>query len=182
MDVDSTVKTRILFLESNPHGTSEELCKVEKALSDTRFRDDVELAAIHDVSPRRLHRIIRQGKPTILHITGPGLPASMVWPFQLNDVMLVDLNGASSADLRSFGRDVPVVIAATWHFWEAFYNTLGNGHSIADAFKDGEDTTALYGLSSPPPISLGDLSSVLIPPQANLSLRSYLHRLKHEEV
>ena len=150
----------------------EELRAIELELRGTRYRDRIEFVPRHAVRPDDLVRLIRAQKPNILHFSGHG--ASQGIFLRDDDAGYQIVNGEALARLLK-GRGVQMVVLnacfsieqshplsaavdtvigttaqvddeAARRFSVAFYRTLGDGHTIADAFRDGGDAIELYNL------------------------------------
>jgi CHAT domain-containing protein len=170
------VTTRILFLAANPLTTSrldleEELRSVEAELRGVRFRDGIALITGHAVRPDDLVRLLREEKPTIVHFSGHGEPQGIVLRteeghtpvagetlarlFRDRGIALVVLNACHSASqAKQLVNSVSAVVGTTdavqdeaaRRFSAAFYRTLGNGHSVKDAYRDAGDAVAGHAL------------------------------------
>lgn len=147
----------------------EELRSIEAELRGVRFRDQVVLTARHAIRPDDLVRYIRSDCPTVVHFSGHGSQRGVVLRndesgvsevtgtslhrFFLNrDVKLVVLNACCTKEhaMHLLGA-VSTVIGTTSsvgdiaarRFAVAFYRALGEGYSIAEAFRDGGDSVVL---------------------------------------
>jgi hypothetical protein len=135
--------------------------------------DSIELIARYAVRPDDLVRYIRAEEPTILHFSGHGASEGIFLRIDgagyrvvsgkaltrlLKDrgVQMVVLNACFSSDLAdSLSTAVPTVIGTTRkvgdeaarRFSGAFYRTLGDGHTIGDAFRDGGDSVEVHDLA-----------------------------------
>lgn len=169
-------RTRILFLASNPTTTSaldleEELRSLQTELRGVRYRDDIALIPRHAVRPDDLVRYLRQDQPTIVHFSGHGSTSGIVLRtedghtlvsgralqrlFRERGVELAVLNACfSNEQAESLMEVIPAVVGTTHavgdiaarRFSTAFYRTLGDGHSVDDAFRDGGDAVAVHEL------------------------------------
>jgi hypothetical protein len=184
-------QVRILFLASNPTTTSaldleEELRSLEAELRGVRHRDDIILIPRHAVRPDDLVRYLRQEQPTIVHFSGHGSTSGIVLRtesghsfvsgralqrlFRDRGVELVVLNACFSDDQANpLAEVVPAVVGTTdavddvaaRRFSTAFYRTLGDGHLLTDAFRDGGDAVAVHELEDVFK-SYGDLNRVVV--------------------
>lgn len=173
---DQSHRVRILFLASNPQTTTsldieDELRSLEAALRSVRFRDEISLRAGHAVRPDDLIRLLRQEEPTIVHFSGHGSKDGIVLRsetghsivsgeamarlFRDRGVALIVLNACFSDNQAALLKAVvPAVVGTTdalddeaaRRFCTAFYRTLGDGHSLKEAFRDGGDAVALHQL------------------------------------
>lgn len=188
-------ETRILFLASNPTTTlaldlEEELRSVEMELRGVRFREEIRLVPCHAVRPDDLIRHLRQQQPSVVHFSGHGTSSGIVLRsesdqaivsggalerlFNNRGVKLVVLNACFSHEqAESIVKVVPTVVGTTEavddeaarRFSTAFYRTLGDGHRIGDAFRDGVDAVAVYALGDVFK-SFGRLDRSLVGPEA----------------
>ncbi len=172
--IESSV--RILFLAANPEATSrldleEEIRSIESELRRVQFRESIVLKIGTAVRPDDLVRLMREENPTIVHFSGHGSLQGIILRtesgflaasgetlkrlFKERNVKLVVLNSCFSEEQAKLLQDVvPAVIGTTaavedeaaLRFSVAFYRTLGDGHRIRDAFKDGGDAVAMYNL------------------------------------
>ncbi|HXA20216.1 MAG TPA: CHAT domain-containing protein [Thermoanaerobaculia bacterium] len=175
-DRDRVKMTRILFLASSPETTSrldleDELSSVENELGGVRFRDEIELTTGHAVRPDDLVRFLRRLKPTIVHFSGHGSPQGILLRsetghtvvsgealaqlFRDRHVDLIVLNACYSENQASLLTEVVQAVIGTTdalgdeaarRFSTAFYRTLGDGHPLKDALRDGKDAVAVHGL------------------------------------
>lgn len=169
-------RVQILFLAANPDSTSrldleEELRSVENELRAVEYRDSILLTAAHAVRPDDLVRLLRKLRPAIVHFSGHGAPDGIILRndqahiavdgnalarlFRDRGVQMVVLNACfSDEQAKSLAEVVSAVIGTTAavgdeaarRFSVAFYRTLGDGHSIADAFRDGGDAVDIHML------------------------------------
>ena len=164
---------RILFLAANPIKASpldleEELRSLERELQSVKYRDQVALTARHAARPDDLVRYVRADRPTVVHFSGHGSGDGIVFRtdegstevtgenlrrfFMDRGVQLVVLNACFSRQqakllpgaVRSVvGTTAAVGDVAARRFTVAFYRSLGDGHSVRQAFRDGTDAVAL---------------------------------------
>jgi len=150
----------------------EELRAISLQLQSTRYRDKITLTARHATRPDDLLRYIRSDSPNVLHFSGHGSPDGII----LRDdtagyrivrgealarllrgrrIKLVILNACFSTEqARYLTEVVDTVIGTTMEvddeaarrFSVAFYRTLGDGHQVGEAFRDGGDALELYDL------------------------------------
>ncbi|MGO4565880.1 CHAT domain-containing protein [Rhizobium sp. 2YAF20] len=151
----------------------EELRAVELELRAVKFRDNISLVSKHAVRADDLVRYLREEKPDVLHFSGHGSPGgiivrddtgayrsisgtSLATLLRDRGVKLVVLNSCySDAQAGMIDTSVPAVVGTTdavddeaaRRFSVAFYRTLGNGHALADAFRDGRDAVELHALT-----------------------------------
>ncbi len=167
---------RILFLASNPQTISpldlaEELRALENELRGTRFRDNIILTMGHAIRPDDLVRLLRRNRPRVVHFSGHGSREGIVLRtdvghltapgnvlsrlFRGRDIKLVVLNSCFSDAQAVALKDVVNAVVGTTaavsdeaarRFTTAFYRTLGNGHNVRDAFRDGGDAVAVHNL------------------------------------
>jgi hypothetical protein len=184
---------RILFLASNPQTTlpldlAEEMRSLENELRAVKFRDKIVLVIGQAVRPDDLVRLLRRDRPTIVHFSGHGsdevitlrteigdltVPGSVLARvFRGRDIRLVVLNSCfSDAQAIALKDVVGAVIGTTAavddeaarRFTAAFYRTLGDGHSIKEAFHDGEDAVAVENSLENVFRAYGDLDDSVIP-------------------
>ncbi|NKJ71818.1 CHAT domain-containing protein [Rhizobium leguminosarum bv. viciae] len=165
----------------------EEQRAIERELRAVKFRDNISLVAKHAVRADDLLFYLREEKPDVVHFSGHGSPdgiivredgngerpvANKALARLLKDrgVKLVVLNSCySQAQAEEIDRSVPAVVGTTdalddeagRKFSAAFYRTLGNGHSLAEAFRDGGDAVQLHDLSDVFQIR-GDASTIYL--------------------
>jgi hypothetical protein len=167
---------RILFLASNPDTTSrldleEELRALESELRAVRFRDKVRLTTGHAIRPDDLVRLLRSFQPTVVHFSGHGSEEGIILRSDVGHVAvtgsalarllrdrgvrLVVLNACFSTSQAESIREVVGAVVGTTaavgdeaarRFSVAFFRTLGDGHSLRDAFRDGGDAVAVHDL------------------------------------
>ncbi len=184
---------RILFLSANPLDTpqldlEEELRLLEIELGSTRFRDRIALKTGPAARPDDLVRLLRREQPHIVHFSGHGncqgitlrsdqgrLQVSgkaLAEVFRGRGVEMVVLNAcfssAQASELKTVvgtvvGTTAAVADEASRRFTAAFYRTLGDGHTIRDASRDGGDAVALYDLDNVFQ-AYGDLDRPLVGP------------------
>jgi CHAT domain len=156
------VETTALDLE-------EELRSLKNELLAVKYRDQVVFTAAHAVRPDDLIRYVRSERPTIVHFSGHGTGVGIVLRndeggymevtgpslqrfFSNRGVDLVVLNAChSKAQAELLLGSVKAVVGITdavddvaaRRFTAAFYRALGNGLTIAEAFRDGGDCVAL---------------------------------------
>lgn len=150
----------------------EELRGLELELNGVAFRNQIELISRHAVRPDDLLRYVREDRPTVIHFSGHGSSegiilrsddggfkavtgASLRRFLEGRGVELVVLNACYSQNQADEIKQVVKAVVGTSdvvedeaarRFTIAFYRTLGNGLAIQDAFRDGGDVVALYGL------------------------------------
>jgi hypothetical protein len=165
----------------------EEQRSLERELTAVRHRERIALIAKYAVRPDDLLVHVRRERPTVVHFCGHGSPDGIVLRndngavhavraealqqfFKDRGVELVFFNSCFSiAQADAVVGAVPTVVGTTSalddeaarRFSVAFYRTLGDGHSIADAFRDGRDANAMYGFKDVYQ-SRGDLERVLV--------------------
>jgi hypothetical protein len=169
-------KLRILFLASNPQTTSpldlaEEIRGLENELRGVLFRDRIVLTMGHAVRPDDLVRLLRRDRPMVVHFSGHGSHEGIMLRtdigdltvsgdvlsrlFRDRDIRLVVLNSCFSDTQAIALKDVVRAVVGTTaavddeaarRFTAAFYRTLGDGHKIGDAFRDGGDAVAVHNL------------------------------------
>jgi CHAT domain-containing protein len=163
-----------------------ELRNLELELAAVQFRDRISLVAKHAVHADDLVRHVRGERPTIVHFSGHGMTQGIVVRhdkhghqpisgdslrrfFANRGVVLVVLNScASQPQIEAMSDSVPMIIGtsgalddeAARRFTAAFYRTLGNGNTVAEAFRDGKDTVDLHGKEDVF-VSCGDLAQPL---------------------
>lgn len=166
----------------------EELRVVENELRAVAFRDEVLLVVGHAVRPDDLVKLVREKQPTVVHFSGHGSTEGICLRDDAGDAMLVSgeslqrlfrdrgvelvvLNACfSQKQALTISKVVPAVVGTTSavgdhaarHFSAAFYRTIGNGLSIKEAFRDGSDAVAAYGLTDVF-CTMGDQSRILCP-------------------
>jgi CHAT domain-containing protein len=147
----------------------EELRSLESELRGVKYRDQVVLTARHAVRPDDLVRYVRSERPTVVHFSGHGsgqgiilrndeggyteVTGASLQRFFLNrGVRLVVLNACYTQEqAKLLPGSVSAVVGTTeavgdraaQRFTVAFYRTLGDGHSIREAFRDGGDAVIL---------------------------------------
>jgi CHAT domain len=159
--------------QTSPLDLEEEQRSLEQELRSVEFRDSITLFARHAVRPDDLLRYVRADKPNVIHFSGHGSKAGIILradngTFQtvegaslrrfLNGrgIDLVVLNACYSKGQAEDIKDAVKSIVGTTdavgdeaarRFTVAFYRSLGNGLSVAEAFRDGGDAVELHGLS-----------------------------------
>ncbi|MBY5881155.1 CHAT domain-containing protein [Rhizobium leguminosarum] len=159
------LKTGRLDLEKEIHA-------VDRELQTVKFRDQITLLVSQAIQADDLVRLLRDEKPDIVHFSGHGSPDGIIVRDERNDyrpipgpslarllkdrgVKLLVLNSCySEAQARVIDSSQSAVVGTTdtlddeaaRRFSVAFYRTLGNGHTLADAFRDGGDAVALHDL------------------------------------
>lgn len=149
----------------------EEIRSLELELKGVTHRDRIQLVAIHAVRPDDMLRSVREHRPTVLHFSGHGSTAGIILKrddggseavagdvltqfLEGRGVEMVVLNSCLSVTQAIkiqqvvhtvVGTTARVEDKAARRFAVAFYRTLGNGFSIGEAFKDGQDALALHG-------------------------------------
>jgi hypothetical protein len=182
--------------ETTPLDLEEELRTLESELRGVKFRDSISLTAKHAVRPDDLLRYVRATQPTVIHFSGHGSTAGIV--LRSDNGRYTELSGVSlSRFLKGRGVEllvlnacytkeqgihvadaVPAIVGTTAavedeaarRFTAAFYRSLGDGLSIAEAFRDGSDATILHGLQDVF-WSSGQLDRVLCAPEATAPVR-----------
>jgi hypothetical protein len=150
----------------------EELRAIENELRGVSHRDQIKLVARHAVRPDDLVKHIRTDAPDVVHFSGHGTSEGIVLRddaggyvivrgkaltrlLKNRDVRLVVLNSCFSDEQAvALSEAVDTVIGTTKEvgdeaarrFSVAFYRTLGEGHQISDAFRDGGDAIDLHDL------------------------------------
>jgi CHAT domain len=172
----SSKRLKILFLAANPLtpqlDLEEELRAIENELRGTLYRDNIDLVARHAVRPDDLVRCVRADAPDVVHFSGHGTSEGIVLRddaggyrivrgealsrlMKDRGVKLVVLNACFSTDQAdSLSAAVDTVVGTTREvgdeaarrFSIAFYRTLGEGHTVGDAFRDGGDSLNLHNL------------------------------------
>jgi hypothetical protein len=154
---------------TSPLDIEEELRSLESALRSVKYRDQVILTAGHAVRPDDLVRYVRSERPTVVHFSGHGSEhgivlrndegghtavtgASLQRFFLDRGVRLVVLNACYTQEQAQLLPDSVSAVVGTTDavgdhaarlFTVAFYRTLGDGHSIREAFRDGSDAVDL---------------------------------------
>lgn len=154
---------------TRPLDLEQELRSLEQELRAVRYRDQIELRTGHAVQPDDLVRLVRDFRPTVVHFSGHGGPDGIVFRdegygditvmgpslsrfFSGRGVDLLVLNACysrSPADHLHGAVDAVVGTTdrvgdvAARRFSAAFYRSLGDGHSIREAFRDGTDAVVL---------------------------------------
>ncbi len=152
----------------------EELRAIEIELRGTKYRDHIAFVAGHAVRPDDLVRLVRAEEPNIIHFSGHGATDGILLRGERDGYHIV--RGSALARLL-IGRGVQIVVLnscfsmeqanalsstvhtvvgttkevgdeAARHFSVAFYRTLGDGHTIAAAVRDGGDALIVYGLEN----------------------------------
>jgi hypothetical protein len=150
----------------------EELRAIQLELRSAKHRDQIEFFPEHAVRPDDLVRHLRTIKPDLVHFSGHGTRGGIVLRgddgrarqvrrdalarlFGGRDVKLLVLNACFSDDqAEALSAAVKAVVGTTdsvgdeaaRRFSVAFYRTLADGNSIADAFRDGCDAVDLHDL------------------------------------
>lgn len=149
----------------------EELRNLELQLAAVKYRNQISLVAKHAVQPDDLVRYVRSEKPNVVHFSGHGTAQGIILRndrgryqpvsgeslqrfFADRGVELVVLNSCvSKPQAELLASSVPMVIGtssvlddeAARRFSAAFYRTVGGGHTVKEAFRDGRDSVALHG-------------------------------------
>jgi CHAT domain len=150
----------------------EELRSIENELRAVKYRDKISFIAKHAVRADDLVRLIRSERPNVIHFSGHGSTDGIVLRDERGEAVLVRgvslsrllkersvdlvvLNACYSQEqARPIEANVKAVIGtrqsvgdeAARRFSTAFYRTLGDGHSIREAFRDGRDAVDLHNL------------------------------------
>jgi CHAT domain-containing protein len=185
----------------------QEIRSLQDVFEAVQYREQVDFAVVHAVQPDDLVRVLRKDKPAVVHFSGHGTPDGILLRdggqgfitvpgkaleqlFQSRGAQLVVLNACWTQDQASaiasvgatvVGTSAEVGDEAARRFSAAFYRTLGNGHTVADAFKDGRDAVAVYGFKDVFK-SFGDLHVRLFGSKRTHSLKFYLEGIKTKEV
>jgi hypothetical protein len=154
---------------TNRLALDEEIRAVKGVLESVKYRSKVDLEVGEAVRPSDLVKLVRSEEPTVVHFSGHGTPegimlqgdagvarvvsnAALKTFFDGRNVELVVFNSCYSMNqAQGVGDVVPTVVGTTAavmdraarEFSVAFYRRLGDGGTIAEAFKDGCDTVAL---------------------------------------
>jgi hypothetical protein len=167
-------KHRIVVVAANsieaPLNIGEELRNIRDALEHF---DHFEVVFAHSARPDDLTREVVTDTVAIVHFSGHGTQAGIYLKdddgerhrlvpgarleqfFDGRGVQLVILNSCYSGEqAEAIARSVRTVIGtpialddeAAHRFSKAFYRSLGRGHTIRSALKDGRDTVGLYDL------------------------------------
>jgi CHAT domain-containing protein len=154
-----------------PLDLEEELHNLDLQLGAVRHRGQISLVAKHAVQPDDLLRHVRRESPTVVHFSGHGTEDGIILRndkgtyqtvsgdslrqfFTDRGVELVVLNTCVSEDQATMiAAAVPMVVGTTSalddeaarRFTAAFYRTLGDGNTVKEAFRDGQDAVLLYG-------------------------------------
>lgn len=169
-------KLRILFLASDPQAIprldlTEELRVLESELRGVRFRDRIVLTTGLAIRPDDLVHLLRRDLPTVVHFSGHGSHEGIVLRtdsghitvsgnilsrlFRDRNIRLVVLNSCFSDNQAVALKDVVKAVVGTTAavddeaarlFTTAFYRTLGGGHDIKSALRDGGDAVAAHNL------------------------------------
>jgi hypothetical protein len=149
-----------------------ELSAIEKELEAVKHREKITFVARHAVKPDDLVKYIRVEEPDIVHFSGHGTSGGIVLrneagTYQIVEgialtrllkgrgVKLVILNACfSDNQAQPLSTSADTVIGTTREvgdeaarrFSVAFYRTLGNGHSVGEAFRDGGDAVVIHNL------------------------------------
>jgi hypothetical protein len=172
----SQSRVRILFLAANPETAvaldlEEEIRSLEGELRAVDHRDDIELIQAPAARPDDVIRLLREDPPTIVHFSGHGSQDGIILRTEsayiavsgpalaevLGDrgIKLVVLNSCfSDLQAEALAATVPALVGTTAavgdeaarRFSTAFYRTIGNGHAVGEAFRDGRDAVVMYNL------------------------------------
>lgn len=152
-----------------PIDLAEELRELEQLLPATNFRDQIELRVAHAVRPADVIARLRNEKPNVVHFSGHGAAEGIIFRregdsevpiggealanvLKNRGIQLVVLNACYSASLGDeLAKVVPAFIGtseavgdkAAIDFSRSFYRSLGDGSTIAEAFRDGADAVVL---------------------------------------
>lgn len=150
----------------------EELRAIQLELRGAKHRDRIQFVTEHAVRPDDLVRHLRTVNPDLVHFSGHGTRAGIVLRdddggarqvrrdalarlFGGRNVKLLVLNACfSDHQAQALSGAVRTVVGTTdtvgdeaaRRFSVAFYRALADGHSIADAFRDGGDAIDLHDL------------------------------------
>jgi hypothetical protein len=150
-----------------------EIRSIEEQLRAVKYRANIQFRAQLAARPDDLVRNVRAFRPTIVHFSGHGAPEGIVLRndaggyntvsasalkrfFAARDVEGVILNSCySKAQALAIGTVVKIVVGTTQalqdeaalRFSVSFYRTIGEGHNVGEAFRDGGDAVALHSLS-----------------------------------
>jgi hypothetical protein len=162
--------------DTNRLRLDEEIREIEEGLRRTKHREQFEIVSRWAVRPEDLRRALLDYEPQIVHFSGHGLgdqglalenhtgniqPVSseaLAGLFSLfkNKVQCVVLNACySDVQADAIHREIDYVVGMTQpigdraaiEFAIGFYDALGAGRSIEDAFKFGCNAMALKGIS-----------------------------------
>jgi hypothetical protein len=149
-----------------------EISSIQEQLRAIKYRDTIQFKAQLAVKPDDLIRTVREFRPTIVHFSGHGAPDGIVLRndaggynivsaaalkrfFTGRGVQGVVFNACySEAQALAIRSAVNVVVGTTkalqdeaaLRFSVAFYRTIGDGHNVGEAFRDGGDAVALHAL------------------------------------
>jgi len=156
-------------MTTSPLDLEQELRSLDVELRGVEYRDQVSIRTVHAAQADDLVSHVRSERPTVVHFSGHGTAEGIILRndeggcttvtgsslqrfFEGRTVRLVVLNACYTEELaRMISAAVPAVIGTTKplgdvaarRFTVAFYRALGNGHSIAEAFRDGRDAVVL---------------------------------------
>jgi hypothetical protein len=162
-------------------GIDEEIREIDSALKRSRQRHDFDLRSLGAVEARELASLIMDHQPRVLHFGGHGNSAGElqfvgrdhtsvgsdmnaiagVFEVLADVVRCVVLNACYTATQASLiARHVDVVVGMSYvvdrdharEFSAGFYEALGYGRSVADAFKLAKERFALCGGDSSAPM------------------------------
>lgn len=180
----------VLILAANPGTTSaldleEELRDIQAELKAVRYRDEIELHIALATRPEDFVQKLREVKPRVILFSGHGTEDGIILRSESGHqlvagealarllkgrgVDLLVLNSCYSSSQAILLADAVGTIVGTSSevddvaarkFSAAFFRTLGNGHSIQDAFRDGGDSVAIYGYEDVF-CSMGDMERTL---------------------
>ncbi|WNG45288.1 CHAT domain-containing protein [Archangium minus] len=155
-----------------PLDLERELRDLKEVLHGVRYRDAVTVEVGHAVRVDDLVHLLREHKPDIVHFCGHGSPNgvqlraedgrdatevsgdSLARVFQDRGVTLLVLNACFSGHQASvLSKVVQCVVGTTdavgdddsRRFSKTFFKTLGNGHTVEEAFRDGRDVVDASG-------------------------------------
>jgi hypothetical protein len=164
---------------------------LERALDGVRYGREIAFRSASALTRDDLIRRLRKDRPTIVHFSGhnsrkgiflrrddgshvqvPNKALKQV--LKDRGVTLVVLNAcASRTQAALLSSVVPSIVGTTAavddeaarRFAVAFYRTIGEGETVATAFRDGQDSVVVHGFRNVF-IAYGDLSGCLCGPRA----------------
>lgn len=146
-----------------------ELRELEQTIPAARFRDEITLKVAHAARPDDLVLLLRNEHPDIVHFSGHGAAEGILFRREGDGyvamggsvlarvlsgrgVRLAVLNACYSATVaEELARVVPAFVGTSTSvddqaaivFAKAFYRSLGDGNSVAEAFRDGGDAVVI---------------------------------------
>lgn len=167
----------------------EELRSLALELKSTIHRSEIRFNPRQALRPDDLVRHAGEVRPNVVHFSGHGSaegivvrndaggmivipPSSFKQFLDGREIALLVLNSCYSRGQAMAAASVVGAVVGTTdavedeaarRFTIAFYRTLGNGGSIRNAFKDGRDSVAMYGLRDDVFHCGGDLEMRLLP-------------------